>query len=330
MNTTYFFRGPARILQVYSVGIILASGLALSAQARVGVVGDPSSLPFPFRLEPYIDGTNDGFAYKVNTSSNRQDVYLAKMLAVTPSPLAEEVGLLQSYVRDSANSVNVNRMKTSLANDRLVVQYTIQGSDFTDIDFDFFDMQTGANQGFINEQAFDIFNSSIQPSQRLAELKANWVQKNYVTAAQAAAFDYYLNPDDYGVFNLSAQWNSDGTATIFFQTTVFLTNAPGYNGTAIGTETFAINLAYSSLTQKMEIVDYGNGHSAATYPTVFDFSIQSGGTSGKMLFEGTPILFQNSYWRAGNGGRIGGVVTYYYYPTANLIEAEIPAVYYWY
>ena len=191
-------------------------------------------------------------------------------------------------------------------------------------------MQTGANQGFINEQAFALFNSSVQPSQRLAELKTKWVQMNYVTPTQAAAFDYYLNPDDYGVFSVSAQWNDDGTATIFFQTTVFLTKAPGYNGTPIGTETFEINLAYSSLTQKMEIVDYGPGHTAAAYPTVFAFSIQGGGTSGEVLFGGTPILIEDSYWQIGSFGRLGGVVTYYYYATANQVEAEIPAVYYLY
>src|ERR1035437_2840522 len=265
MTTTCFFRGPSRILQDNSLRLVLASGLALSAQARVGVVGKPPGLPFPHKLVPYISGINDGFAYRVNPSSKQQDVYLAQMVAVTPSPFAQAAGLLKSYVSDSANSVNVDRMKASLANDRLLVQYTIQESDFTDIDFDFFDMQTGASQGFINEQAFGIFNSSVQPSQRLAELKAKWVQMNFVTPAQAAAFDYYLNPDDYGVFSVSAQWNSDGTATILFQTTVFLANAPGYNGTPIGTETFAINLAFSSLTQKMEIVDYGPGHTAAAY-----------------------------------------------------------------
>jgi hypothetical protein len=330
MNTISFFRGSARMLQLHFVGTILASGLALSAQARVGVVGNPPGLPVPHRFVPYISGINDGFAYKVNTNSNQQDVYLAQMVAVTPYPFAQAAGLLQSYVSDSANSVNVNRMKASLANDRLLVQYTIQGSGFTDIDLDFFDMQTGANQGFINELAFALFNSSIQPSQRLAELKVKWVQMNYVTPAQAAAFDYSLNPEDYGVFDVTAQWNSDGTATIFFHTTVFLANAPGYNGTPIGTETFAINLAYSSLTQKMEIVDYGNGHTAATYPTVFNVSIQGGGASGQILFQGTPILVQDSYWQFGSFGRVGGVVTYYYYPTASLIEAEIPSVYYLY
>jgi hypothetical protein len=330
MTTTCFSRALARILKVYSLALIFASGFALAAQARVGVVGNPPGLPIPHKLVPYISGINDGFAYKVNTSSNRQDVYLAQMVSVTPSPSAQASGLLKSYVSDSANSVTVNRMKASLANDRLLVQYTIQGSDFTDIDFDFFDMQTGASQGFINEQAFGLFNSAVQPSQRLAELKTKWVQMNYATPAQAAGFDYYLNPDDYGVFNVSAQWNGDGTATILFQTTVFLTNAPGYNGTPIGTETFAINLAFSTLTQKMEIVDYGPNHTAAAYPTVFAFSLQGGGASGAVQFGGTPILIEDSYWQIGSFGRPGGVVTYYYYATANLVEAEIPAVYYLY
>ena len=330
MITTSLRRRTVRLLQVFYVGIILTSSLAQAALVPVVGGGNSPGLPYPHRFEPYISGINDGFAYKVNTSASRQDVYLAQVVAVTPSPYAHAAGLLKSYVSDSANSVNVNLMKASLANDRLLVKYTIQGSGFIDIDFDFFDMQTGANQGFINEQAFALFNSSIQPSQRLAELRAKWVQMNYVTAAQAAAFDYYLNPEDYGVFSVSAQWNSDGTATILFQTTVFLTNAPGYNGMPIGTETFAINLAYSSLTQKMEIIGYGNGHTAATYPTVFKFSIQSGGTSGQVLFEGAPILVQDSFWSVAGFGRPGGVVTYYYYPNASLVEAEIPSVYYLY
>jgi len=41
-------------------------------------------------------------------------------------------------------------------------------------------------------------------------------------------------------------------------------------------------------------------------------------------------LVEDSYWQVGSFGRPGGVVTYYYYATANLVEAEIPAVYYLY
>jgi hypothetical protein len=329
MNLNSLLRTSARYLATVSAGVILSSTLAPSTQAMAGGINEPTPpMPIP-TFHPYIDGINDGFAYKVIASATRQDVYLAQMIAVTPSPLAEVTKLMQSYVSDGAGTVTVNRMKASLNNDRLIVQYTIQGSDFVDSDVDFFDMQTGAFQGFINEQAFATFNSSIQPSQRLAELKADWVQKGYVTAAQAAGFDYSINPDDYGVFSLSTRWNMDGTATIMFQTTVFLANAPGFNGTPIGTETFYINMAYSSVTNKMEIADYNISHIPALYPPLFTFSIQNGAVSGKMLFQNTPILFHTVSRRAGSGG-IGGIIFADVYATANAMEAAIPSVYYWY
>jgi len=316
MNSLPFLRRLIRLIPIFSAAVFFVPGLSFSAQLPPGAVSGVAQIPSRRVVVPYISGVNDGLAYLVNTTSTRQDVYLAQLVAVTPSSLAQSAGLLQSYVSDSANKVTVNRMKATPANDRLMVQSTVQGPGFIDVDFDFFDMNTGAHQGFINEQAFATLNSSLHPSQRLAEIKAAWVTQGWMTAAQAAAFDYSLNPDNYGVFDVYAQWNSDGTATIFFETTVFLANAGAYTGQNIGTETFAINLGYSSVTNKMEIVDYGFVHAAATYPAIFNISIKSGATPD-ILFQGTPITFE-SYWK---------FYIFYSYETASQVEAEIPAIY---
>ncbi len=321
MNIPSLLRGPVKMLWILSVIVFSFPSLSFSALPRPGDLNGGSITPFRSLLFPYIDGTNDGFAYMVQATSSRQDVYLARLESVTPLPTALDVGKLQSY--DLAEGETVSQLKASVANDRLFVESTIQGPNVLDVNLDFFDLQTGAHVGFINEQSFATFNSSLQPSQRLAERRAAWVAQNIVTQEQADAFDYYLDPDDHGTFNVYGGWNSDGTASIFFETSVFLANAGPYTGMEIGTETFAINLGYSAVTKQMEIVDYGLAHTAATYPSVFKFSLKAG-KFPYILFQGTPILFQS---RSRTSPPPWAFI-FNTYRTAAMVEAEIPALYY--
>lgn len=325
MKFPSLIRGPVKMLWILSVITFSFPRLSLAVPSGPGGPGAPKP-PEIIRV-PHIPA--DGFAYLVQTTPVRQDVYLARLRSAKPSsPIASKVGLLESYVSDDYNQSTVNSMKASLANDRLIVMSTAQGFEILDLNVEFFDMQTGAHQGFFNEESFAQFNSSFQPSQRLAEAKVQHVAEGRATQEEADAFDYSLvvpPMTSQGPFNVYAQWNNDGTASIFCDTEVFLANASGSTGEDIGTETFAINVSYSPVAKKMEIVDYGLKHTAATYPNVFKFSPKEDKNSC-ILFQGTPILFQD-FVLLHDPSWVGVNHFFGYYQLADIVEAEIPAIY---
>ncbi len=289
---------------------------APAAHSQSGPFAFPFPNPFPWlpvRISiPRVESETSSFAYLQENASG-QTLRLARMVNAFLLPTAEPIATLANENGETEEILDL----LASPDNRWLAVYTFQdtGEGFIDNNLSFFDMRTGLGLGLRNEHAFSALELAVAPSQRLAEFQAAEAEIG-VPPEQLALLDYRVVTEGANISLPEYQWNADGTFGLSFELDVeayYPESEPQF----IGVERFTLIVEPSEAT--LATIGFGPERPAASFPNVFTLT-PVGEPAETIRFEGQPIRirawFYNQYLEL--------VFPYYYYPTATMIEGNIP------
>lgn len=270
-----------------------------------------------FRIVPDVDASTAYFAYLRRASDNSQTVSIGRVVEAYPQPKSVPVRLLRTV---DGVGTEIFDLIASPDNQFIAIHSVQFGSDFIDLDFDFYNLHTGTHLGLRNEHSFTDINKATYSSERYEEfLVAESNLSGDSVELLRGVYDFYLNVESGYIDVADYGWNEDGTFSITYVMEVFVTTGSGSTDYDffVGQEEFTKNYTVSGAG-----VGFGSYGPAtpAIYPLSYSLTPRNGPTQ-KVRFNGELLLMGVNYSFGG-----WGTIRYYSFG-AYMVEGVIPRRY---